>query len=81
MTATVTLSLRLPPGPEQVSTKVLVADSAPELPEPVVPLLPLHAPEAVQLVASVLDQMRLVALPLSTAGFAALRFTTGTGSG
>ena len=53
---TVVEALALPPAPVQVSMKVVVLASAPLDCEPFVALVPLHPPEAVQLVALVDDQ-------------------------
>ena len=81
VTCTVTLSLRLPPDPEQVRVKELVAVSVPEPALPLVARLPDQAPEAVQASASLLDQLSVVADPLATLEDAAERFTVGIGSG
>lgn len=73
--------LALPPVPVQVKVKVLLAlVSAPVLALPLVALLPLHAPLAVQLVASVLDQVRVEELPLVTDVGFALKDTVGAGA-
>jgi hypothetical protein len=53
----------------------------PVLWEPLVLRAPVQAPLALQLVASVLDQIRVVALPLSIVPEEALRLTPGLGTG
>jgi len=53
-----------PPGPTQVSVKMLVRVSAPVDCVPLVALAPCHAPEAVQLVAPVDDQVSVELAPL-----------------
>jgi hypothetical protein len=77
----VTLSLRLPPGPEQVRVKLLVALSAPVPAAPLVARPPDQAPEAEQLSASLLDQLSVVAEPLTALVEAAARLTVGSGRG
>ncbi len=67
----------MPPGPVQLSVKVVVALSAPVLTLPVVGSLPDQPPEAVQLVAFVEDQARVDAEPLLTVPGVALRLTVG----
>lgn len=62
-TVTVRLLLLLPPGPEQLSVKVLVLLMGPTDWLPDVPLLPDHALEALQLVALVVDQVKVALLP------------------
>jgi hypothetical protein len=57
--------LALPPGPVHAREKVLVAVSAPVERLPEVALAPDHAPEAVQLVASVDDQVSVELAPLA----------------
>jgi len=53
------LGAEVPPSPLHTRVNVLVALSAPVLALPDVALLPVHEPEAVQLVASVDDQVRV----------------------
>jgi hypothetical protein len=80
-TFTVTLRVTDPPAPEQLSENVAVALSAPVLSLPLVGRLPDHAPEAMQLVAAVLDQSRELLAPAPTfVGFAA-RASVGAGTG
>ena len=64
----VTLTLRLtePPEPLQLSVKVESTASAPVEAVPLTGWVPAHAPEAVQLVALVLDHVSVDALPLAT---------------
>lgn len=81
LTCTFTLSLRVPPGPEQVRVKVLDEVRLPVDALPISARAPLQAPEAVQLVALVLDQFRVVAEPLRTLDAALVRLTVGAGSG
>ena len=76
-----TLSLRLPPGPVQVSVKRRVSAKGPVPAEPAVARLPFHAPEAAQVLALVLDQLRVAAEPLTTLEVEAVRLTVGAGSG
>ena len=62
----------MPPEPEQVRVKVVPAVSAPVDCVPVVALVPVHPPEAVQLVELVELQVSVDELPLVTVtGFAA----------
>jgi hypothetical protein len=76
-TPTVTDWLALPPGPLQVSVKVVVVLSAPVLELPLVGSLPDQPPEAVQLVAFVEDQLSIADPPLLTVVGLALRVTVG----
>jgi len=76
-TLTVTDWLALPPGPLQVSVKVVVALSAPVLELPLVGSLPDQPPEAVQLLALVEDQLSIADPPLLTLVGFALRLTVG----
>ncbi len=64
LTLTATVRDELPPGPAQVRVKSLEAASAALASLPLSGLLPLQAPEAVQLVASLALQTRFVAAPL-----------------
>jgi hypothetical protein len=80
VTVTVTEAFAVPPSPVQAMAKVpeLVSTPLDWLPE--IALVPDHAPEAVQELASVDDQVRVEDPPLTTeAGFAASD-TVGTGA-
>ena len=79
VTETVTTCSALPPEPVQVSVKVEFALSAPLEAEPLVALLPLHAPDAVQAVALVEVQVSVALLPLVTVLGLAFRDIAGTG--
>jgi hypothetical protein len=80
-TLTVTDWLALPPAPLQVKLNVPVDVSGPVLCVPVVAFAPDHAPEAVQVLAFVDDQLKVASSPaLTEAGFA-LRETVGAGGG
>ena len=79
-TMTVTEALVLPPGPVQVREKLLLALSAPVDWLPEVVLLPDHAPEAVQEVALVDDQVSVEDAPLATEVGFAVSDTVGRGS-
>lgn len=82
LTATTADAALLPPLPWQVSVNVLdAASSAPVLAEPEVGRLPLHAPDAVQLVAFVEFQVSELLPPLETLVGLADRFTTGAAGG
>ncbi|HMH17821.1 MAG TPA: hypothetical protein VK572_06695, partial [Burkholderiales bacterium] len=63
---TVTDCEALPPPPEQINENVLVLVNASVNCEPLVALLPAHAPEATQEVALVEDQVSVAAPPLVT---------------
>jgi hypothetical protein len=76
-TLTVTDWLALPPGPLQVSVKLVEVLSAPVLAVPLVGSFPDQPPEAVQLVAFVDDQLSIADPPLLTLVGAALRLTVG----
>jgi hypothetical protein len=65
----------------QVSVNVLFALSAPVDCEPLVALLPDHAPEAVHADAFVVDQLKVEALPLATVLGVALSWTVAAGCG
>ena len=79
-TVTITDLFAVPPLPVQVSVNVLLAAvSAPVLEEPLVARLPDHAPEAVQLVALVDDQVRVEDSPLATLVGFAVSVTVGAG--
>jgi hypothetical protein len=72
---------RLPPLPVQVSENVLVLISVPVDCEPLVDFAPNHAPEAVQPVALVDDQVRVEAAPFATTcGFAPIVTVGGGGA-
>jgi hypothetical protein len=79
MTVTVADALPDPPGPVQARVNVPVLVSAPLDWLPEVVLVPVHAPEATQDVASVDDQVRAEELPLATDVGLAVRDTVGTG--
>jgi hypothetical protein len=80
-TVTVAEALALPPEPVQVRENVLELVNAPLDWLPEVALLPVHAPDAVQEVALVDDQVSVEDAPLATeVGFAASE-TVGTGGG
>lgn len=59
----------------------MVAARAPVLSLPLVVLIPFQPPEAVQLVASVEDQVRVAAVPVATDAGLAVRVIAGTGVG
>jgi len=80
-TVTVADALAVPPDPVQARENVLVLVKAPLDWLPEVVLIPDHAPEATQEVASVDDQVSVEDPPLATdVGFAASD-TVGTGGG
>ncbi|MEZ5515234.1 MAG: hypothetical protein R3F58_15340 [Steroidobacteraceae bacterium] len=80
VTDTDALAAAEPPAPLQLSVNVLLAAlSAPVLAEPDVGRLPLQAPLALQLVASVDDQVRFELPPLVTELGLALIVTVGAG--
>jgi hypothetical protein len=71
VTVTVADCAALPPLPTQVSVKVAVLVNTPVDWLPLMPLAPDHAPEAVQLLASVDDQVSVELAPLAMiCGFA-----------
>ena len=70
----------LPPVPVQVSPKVELAVRAPVDCEPLAALVPAQAPEAVQDVALVADQVSVELAPLATVLGAALKLTVGAGA-
>lgn len=80
-TVTVTSFEADPPGPEQVRVKVVVAVRGPtETPSNSdVGFAPLHPPDAEQLVALDVDQVRLVDPPLARDSGFALSVTVGSG--
>ncbi|MFN3564557.1 MAG: hypothetical protein ACK4V1_01035 [Burkholderiaceae bacterium] len=63
-TITVTDFVTAPPAPVHVSEKLAFEPSAPVDSEPVVGFEPLHAPEALHIVALVAVQLSVAALPL-----------------
>jgi hypothetical protein len=65
-TVTVTRFDALPPSPEQVSVKAVLTASGPVGSDPLIGLLPLQPPLAVQAVALRADQERVAAPPAST---------------
>jgi hypothetical protein len=81
--ATVTLTDRLvvPPAPVQASVKLLLAVNAALTWLPDVALEPDQAPEALQLVAPVEDQVRVVVAPPATEVGLALSVTVGAATG
>gem|GEM_PF-1742356 len=80
-TSTVIDRVAVPPAPVHDSVYVLVAVSAPVVCEPAVALVPDHAPEAEQALASVDDQTSVAEPPLLTLGGLALKLTVGIGGG
>jgi hypothetical protein len=78
VTVTVAAALPVPPAPVQARVNVLVIVSAPLDWLPEIVLVPVHAPEATQDVASVDDQVRVEELPLATDVGLAVRDTVGT---
>jgi len=70
-----------PPVPEHVRVKLALAVSAAEFSVPLVALLPVQPPEAVQDVALVLDQVSAVVAPVVTLTGLADRVTVGAGTG
>jgi hypothetical protein len=81
VTCTFTLALRVPPGPLQDRVKVLAELRLPVEALPRSVRFPFQAPDAVQLMAPVLDQFSVVADPRRTLEAALLRLTVGAGSG
>ena len=81
MTVTVTASLALPPAPVQVNAKLVVAVNAAVVCVPLVALVPLQPPEAVQPVALVELHAKAGASPLATEVGLAVRVTVGAGGG
>jgi hypothetical protein len=79
LTETVADCEALPPLPVQVSAYVALAVSAPVDCDPLMALLPDQAPEAVQEVAFVDDQVKVAAAPLWTVLGAAEKLTVGAG--
>lgn len=75
----VTLFVILPPPPVQVSEKALAIVSAPLDSLPDVAFMPDQAPDALQAVALVADQLRVAASPAATLVGAAVRLSVGAG--
>jgi hypothetical protein len=69
-----------PPVPVHVSVYVEVAERGPTCCDPLVALVPVHAPPAVQLVEFVLLQVSVEVPPLATVVGLALSETTGAGA-
>ena len=80
-TVTLTESFALPPAPLQTRLKVLLATKLLMVCEPDVALLPDQAPEAVQLVASLLFQLSVVEPFVTTLVGLADREAVGVGCG
>ena len=80
VTETVAACDALPPVPVQVRPKVELAVRAPVDCEPAAALVPAQAPEAVQVVALVADQVSVELPPLATVLGAALKLTVGAGA-
>jgi len=78
---TVTDWFALPSAPLQLSVKVLVVVSGADTSLPEVALLPVQAPEAVQVLAFVEDHVSVDDSPLVTVVGLAASDTVGTGSG
>ena len=78
-TVTVTDLFALPPAPEQVSVNVVSAVMAVEVSVPESALVPVHPPDAVQLVALVVDHCSEVVPDELTAVGVALKVITGSG--
>lgn len=76
---TVTDRAAVPPAPLQVRLKVVVVVSEPLLLEPELALVPVQPPEAVQALASVLDQASVVLPPLAIDAGVALKLSVGAG--
>jgi hypothetical protein len=77
LTVTAAVADPVPPGPEQVNVNVELAVSVPVDCEPCTALVPDQAPDAVQLVALLVDQLRVAAPPLVMVLGAALKLTVG----
>jgi hypothetical protein len=81
--ATVTVCVEgalLPPGPEQVSEKLVVAVKAPVTLVPLVARLPFHPPPAVHVLAFVALQFKVAVAPLATRVGVAVKLTVGGAS-
>jgi hypothetical protein len=79
ITLTVTLALEVPPGPVQDSEYDVAADTGPVLCVPLMLMPPLHAPDAVQLVALLEVHSKVAALPAATDTGETDNVTTGRG--
>ena len=80
LTETIADCVALPLPPVHVRVYVALAESTPVDCEPLGALLPLHAPDAVQAVAFVADQVSVELVPLATELGAALIETVGAGA-
>ncbi len=78
-TATVAAALSLPPVPEQVRLYVVLPVGE-TLCVPLVLLAPVHPPLAVQLVALVVDQVRVLLWPVAMVSGLAVSVTVGAGT-
>jgi hypothetical protein len=78
-TVTVVAWLAVPSIPEQVSTNSVFDASAPMVKEPLVASTPPQPPDAVHVVASVEDHVRVVVLPAATVVGSAVKLTVGAG--
>jgi len=81
VTLTVTVRDAVPPAPVQVSTKSVATVNAPLTCVPDVAFVPAQPPDAVQLVALLADQLRVVVPPDSTEVGVAVKLIDGTGGG
>jgi len=79
LTETVADCIALPPAPVQDKVYVVLAVSAPVDWDPLVAFGPAHPPEAVQAVALVADQVRLLLPLFATLLGLAVKLTVGTG--
>ena len=79
LTDTVTVCMTEPPDPEQNREYVLLAVRVPVDSDPLVSLVPDHAPEAVQLVALTVDQASVLAEPLLIVAGVAVSCRVGAG--
>ena len=77
VTVTVAVRVTVPPPPAHANVKLESALSAPVLWVPEVPLAPLQAPDAAQLVASVVVQVRFDEVPDCTLAGDAVRVSVG----
>jgi len=80
VTVTEAVRAALPPAPAHVNVKLEFAVNAPVLCVPDVPLAPVHAPEAAQLVAFVVLQVSCDDAPDCTLVGDAVRLTVGAGA-
>ena len=78
-TLTCAEALVVPPGPEQLSVKVVAVVMAALVSVPLVAFVPVQPPEAVQLVAFVLDQVRVTVPLLETCDTFVFSDTVGAG--